>query len=100
MQVHEGSRLVPQQRTAGVQHPTIWAHVRACICLCASMVLSCRRAELAIAHAVAASADFHPAAFEKELVKFADTEEYIVRGGRDKFKNLAKAMQVGGFGRL
>lgn len=27
-------------------------------------------------------------------MKFADTEEYIVRGGRDKFKNLAKAMQV------
>lgn len=59
------------------------------------MLLSCRRAELAIAHAVAASADFNPAAFEKELVKFADTEEYIVRGGRDKFKNLPKAMQVG-----
>lgn len=55
-----------------------------------------RRAELLVAQAVLAERDFSPAAFEKELVKFAETEEYIVRGGRDKFKNLPKAMQVGG----
>jgi ketol-acid reductoisomerase len=29
--------------------------------------------------------------FEKELLKFADTEEYIVRGGRDKYAQLPQA---------
>lgn len=52
----------------------------------------CRRAEQLVAQA--AVADFNPAAFEKELVKFAETEEYIVRGGREKFKNLPAAMKV------
>lgn len=35
--------------------------------------------------------DFDTKAFQKELVKFASTEEYIVRGGRDKFKGLPSA---------
>lgn len=52
-----------------------------------------RRAEQLVAGAVVA--DFHPTAFEKELVKFAETEEYIVRGGRERFKNLKEAMKVG-----
>ncbi len=29
--------------------------------------------------------------FKKELVRFANTEEYIVRGGRDKFPQLKAA---------
>jgi hypothetical protein len=49
-----------------------------------------------LAQAVVAGRDFNAASFEKELVKFADTEEYIIRGGRDKFKNLAQAMKVSG----
>lgn len=53
----------------------------------------CRRAELALLQAVAAEHDFNTAAFQKELVKFAETEEYIIKGGRDKFKNLPKALQ-------
>jgi len=35
--------------------------------------------------------DFNAKVFEKELVKFANTEEYIVRGGRDKFPKLKQA---------
>ncbi len=31
--------------------------------------------------------------FNKELVKFADTEEYIIRGGRDKFSLLKDAFK-------
>lgn len=53
-----------------------------------------RRAEQLVAQAVVA--DFNPTAFEKELVKFAETEEYIIRGGREKFKNLPQAMKVRG----
>jgi len=35
--------------------------------------------------------DFNTKSFEKELVNFANTEEYIVRGGRDKFSKLPTA---------
>ncbi len=35
--------------------------------------------------------DFQTKVFEKELVKFASSEEYIVRGGRDKFSKLKDA---------
>ena len=35
--------------------------------------------------------DFDTKAFSKELAKFASTEEYIVRGGRDKFNKLPQA---------
>jgi hypothetical protein len=52
----------------------------------------CRRAEQLVAQAVVA--DFNASAFEKELVEFAGTEEYIIRGGREKFKNLPQAMKV------
>jgi ketol-acid reductoisomerase len=50
-----------------------------------------RRAEQLVAQAVVA--DFNASAFEKELVEFAGTEEYIIRGGREKFKNLPQAMK-------
>jgi hypothetical protein len=64
-------------------------------CACCCCLVGCcspRRAEQLVAQAVVA--DFHPAAFEKELVQFADREEYIVRGGRERFKNLKEAMKV------
>eukprot|EP00892_Ulva_mutabilis_P000988 jgi/Ulvmu1/10890/UM007_0066.1 len=37
--------------------------------------------------------DFKTAAFEKELVEFAGTKEYIVKGGRDKFASLPAAFE-------
>jgi ketol-acid reductoisomerase len=37
--------------------------------------------------------DFPTKVFPKELVKFAETEEYIVRGGRDKYNLLGKAFE-------
>lgn len=37
--------------------------------------------------------DFDTKAFTKELVQFADTEEYIVKGGRDKFSGLPEAFK-------
>lgn len=37
--------------------------------------------------------DFNTKAFKKELVKFASMEEYIVRGGRDKFSGLPEAFK-------
>eukprot|EP00882_Tetradesmus_deserticola_P000280 GHRQ01000308.1.p1 GENE.GHRQ01000308.1~~GHRQ01000308.1.p1 ORF type:complete len:565 (+),score=314.58 GHRQ01000308.1:120-1814(+) len=52
-----------------------------------------RRAAQRLAQAVPAERDFNTTAFTKELVKFADTEEYIIRGGRDKFPALGKAFQ-------
>lgn len=47
------------------------------------------RSRLQVSNAVAV--DFNTKVFEKELVKLADTEEYIVRGGRDRYKLLKKA---------
>jgi hypothetical protein len=41
---------------------------------------------------------FNSTAFEKELVNFAGNEEYIIRGGRDKFGALKKAFAVRGDG--
>ena len=35
--------------------------------------------------------DFETKVFEKEKIRLADTEEYIVRGGRDKFSLLPRA---------
>ena len=35
--------------------------------------------------------DFNTKTFTKDLVKFASSEEYIVRGGRDKFPLLKNA---------
>lgn len=37
--------------------------------------------------------DFKTDAFQKELVEFAGTKEYIVKGGRDKFSALPKAFE-------
>jgi ketol-acid reductoisomerase len=46
--------------------------------------------------------DFNTKSFEKELVSFAGKEEYIIRGGRDKFPKLGSAFsgvkQVGVIG--
>lgn len=59
-----------------------------------------RRGAAQVAQAV--HLDFDAKAFQKELVKFADSEEYIVRGGRDKFPKLKEAFagikQVGVIG--
>jgi len=37
--------------------------------------------------------DYDTKVFQKELVKFADTEEYIYRGGRDKYALLPEAFK-------
>eukprot|EP00889_Picochlorum_renovo_P005945 jgi/Picre1/32975/NNA_008302.t1 len=37
--------------------------------------------------------DYDTKVFKKELVQFADTEEYIYRGGRDKFNLLPEAFK-------
>lgn len=37
--------------------------------------------------------DFQSSVFEKEKIKLAETEEYIVRGGRDKFSLLPQAFE-------
>lgn len=37
--------------------------------------------------------DFNTKSFKKELVTFANMEEYIVRGGRDKFSGLKEAFK-------
>ncbi len=51
------------------------------------------RASRAVRANIVASAvvDFPTKVFPKELVTFAETQEYIVRGGRDKFSLLGKA---------
>lgn len=41
----------------------------------------------------AVALDFQARVFEKELVSFAGKEEYIVRGGRDKFNKLPEAFK-------
>ncbi|GIL45945.1 hypothetical protein Vafri_3052, partial [Volvox africanus] len=47
-----------------------------------------------VVHVAAAVAlDFNTKVFNKELAKFADTEEYIVRGGRDKYPLLKDAFK-------
>ncbi|GIX05923.1 MAG: hypothetical protein KatS3mg115_0326 [Candidatus Poribacteria bacterium] len=37
--------------------------------------------------------DFESKVFETEVIRLADTEERIVRGGRDKFPLLPKALE-------
>lgn len=61
----------------------------AAIPVCGMRPTSVRRAQLQVVNAV----DFATKVFPKELVKFAETEEYIVRGGRDKFPLLKKAFE-------
>ena len=41
----------------------------------------------------AVALDFDTTAFQKDLVEFAGTSEYIVKGGRDKFENLPRAFK-------
>ena len=43
--------------------------------------------------ATAVQHDFNAQAFNKELVDFAGSSEYIVKGGRDKFSNLPQAFK-------
>ncbi|EFJ48783.1 hypothetical protein VOLCADRAFT_74529 [Volvox carteri f. nagariensis] len=47
----------------------------------------------AVGVAAAVALDFDTKVFNKELAKFADTEEYIVRGGRDKYPLLKDAFK-------
>lgn len=41
--------------------------------------------------AVAPKLDYNCSAFKRDLVEFAGEQEYIVKGGRDKFSGLAEA---------
>jgi len=50
-----------------------------------------RRASVQVANAV--HLDFNTKVFKKELVDFAGSEEYIVRGGRDKYPLLKDAFK-------
>jgi ketol-acid reductoisomerase len=63
-------------------------------------VRASRRATALVMNAV--HLDFNTKAFNKELVSFAGKEEYIIRGGRDKFAKLGEAFagvkQVGVIG--
>ena len=53
-----------------------------------------RHADAALAPQLRAVAlDFDAKVFEKGLVSFAGKEEYIVRGGRDKFNKLKTAFK-------
>ncbi|PRW44622.1 acetohydroxy acid isomeroreductase isoform A [Chlorella sorokiniana] len=52
-----------------------------------------RRAMLRVAASAAVKYDYDNKVFEKELVEFADTKEYIIRGGRDKFSKLPEAFK-------
>lgn len=57
-----------------------------------SLLLRARRA-VNMACKAEVHLDFNTNAFEKELVDFAGTKEYIVKGGRDKFTSLPKAFE-------
>lgn len=48
---------------------------------------------LSVRVAASVKFDYDTKVFQKELVKFADTEEYIYRGGRDKFNLLPEAFK-------
>lgn len=54
-------------------------------------VVAGRRTAVRVSAAV--HLDFNAKVFKKELVKFADSEEYIVRGGRDKYPLLKDAFK-------
>ena len=51
--------------------------------------LGSRRSTVQVANAV--MLDFNTKYFKKEHVRFAETEEYIIRGGRDKFPGVKQA---------
>ncbi|KAI8473505.1 MAG: acetohydroxy acid isomeroreductase [Monoraphidium minutum] len=52
-----------------------------------------RVARLQPVAAVVEGRDFDTKVFKKDLVKFAGTEEYVVKGGRDKYPLLPKAFE-------
>lgn len=55
--------------------------------------LACTAPRARVAARAAATLDFDTTAFQKDLVEFAGSKEYIVKGGRDKFKNLPQAFK-------
>ena len=68
---------------------------RACVLAPAvsARVLQCRRSRSHIISAASAPLRFETKVFQPEKVEFAGTEEYIYRGGRDKYKLLPEAFK-------
>lgn len=58
-----------------------------------SLRASARKQGLQIRNAVSEILEFDTKVFEKEKVDFAGVEEYIYRGGRDKYKMLPQAFK-------
>lgn len=58
-----------------------------------SLKLSARKQHLQIRNAVTERLEFDTKVFEKEQVDFAGAEEFIYRGGRDKYKLLPQAFK-------
>ena len=52
-----------------------------------------RKQSLQIRNAVAERLDFDTKVFQKEKVSFAGADEFIYRGGRDKYKMLPEAFK-------
>lgn len=50
-----------------------------------------QRRNKAVCGATAPKLDYNCSAFKRDLVEFAGEQEYIVKGGRDKFSGLAEA---------
>ena len=58
-----------------------------------SLKTSGRKQSLQIRNAVTELLDFDTKIFQKEKVDFAGAEEFIYRGGRDKYKLLPEAFK-------
>ena len=58
-----------------------------------SLKASARKQSLQVRNAVAERLDFDTKVFQKEKVDFAGSEEFIYRGGRDKYKLLPQAFK-------
>lgn len=58
-----------------------------------SLKASARKQSLQICNAVKELLEFDTKVFEKEKVDFAGAEEFIYRGGRDKYKLLPQAFK-------
>ncbi len=58
-----------------------------------SLKVSGRKHSLQVSNAVKELLEFDTKVFEKEKVDFAGAEEYIYRGGRDKYKLLPEAFK-------
>ena len=58
-----------------------------------SLKVSGRKQSLQIRNAVTELLDFDTKVFQKEKVDFAGAEEFIYRGGRDKYKLLPEAFK-------